>query len=299
MLIQSLQGLQEYVDSNTILGCQDTDGILSFPINCSTLSMQANAHYFGHPEWARNYLNVVHREPEFQQRWGAVIGSWQDKVVVDIGCAPGNVYAALKSVCGIPSRMIGVDISQGGLLIAKELGYIPVLADAQNLPFVSEFADVVTVNAALHHSDDMTMVLRESARIVRPGGLLITDHDLQRTMWNNNWMANFIWQARLPIYRLLGRGGHATADEQFWCQATEAHHRPGDGVTPEFFRNILEPMGFEVQLYPHNRTAGAEALEGKYGRAEWKVRLAQQFSGVNPDSQEGALVMMCVATRMG
>jgi ubiquinone/menaquinone biosynthesis C-methylase UbiE len=271
--------------------------ILSFPISPMSDSMKANAYYFGHPQWANDYLRVVHRDSYFCERWAAVIGDWQNQVVVDIGCAPGNVYAALRDRLGMPKELIGVDISYGGLKIAQSIGYTPVLADAQNLPFVSEFADIVMVNAALHHSDDMAKVLQEAARIVRPGGLLITDQDLQKTMWHDNAIARFIWRARLPIYRLLKRGGHATAHEQYWCQATEVHHLPGDGVTPEFFHHHLAPLGFDIQLYPHNRTIGAEILKHQMGRAEWNIRLAQRLSGVNPDAVEGALVMMCVARK--
>jgi ubiquinone/menaquinone biosynthesis C-methylase UbiE len=153
------------------------------------------------------------------------------------------------------------------------------------------------INGTLHHCDDMAQVLREAARIVRPGGLLITDHDLQATMLPNNAIAHWLWNLRLPIYRLVGRGGHATAEEQTWMVATEVHHHPGDGVNSEFFYNILEPLGFSVELFPHNRTVGASVLQGDWGRSSWNIRLAQWLSGVNPDSAEGALVIMCVAKR--
>lgn len=273
------------------------EGILSFKISNATAVLKANSYYFGHPDWARNYFEVVHRDRAFQDRWLAVMGSWHDQVVVDIGCGPGNVYAALRDRCGIPRLMLGVDVSQGGLKMAQELGYVPVLADAHQLPFVSGFADLVILNATLHHCEQMTQVLQEAARLVRPGGVLILDHDPQKQMWGNNIVAKLIWNLRLPIYRLLRRGGHTTSDEQMWSTATEAHHKPGDGVSSDFFHQVLQPLGFTVQLYPHNRTVGAEILQGERGRAEWRIRWSQWLSGVNPDTAEGALVLMCVATR--
>ncbi len=297
MLIQENNTLTHLIAKEQQVSAAWKDGILSFPIDHLSMGLKANAYYFGHPQWAKSYLDAVHRDREFQERWLAFTGSWKGKIVVDIGCGPGNVFAALHDRTGTPAQLIGIDVAHGGLKLAAELGYTPVLADAHQIPFISEFADIVLINGSLHHCDDMQRVLQEAARLVRPGGLLITDHDLQTTMWCNNAIARWLWNFRLPLYRLIRRGGHATIEEQNWMVATEIHHSPGDGVTPEFFRKTLQPMGFDVKLFPHNRTVGAEVLQGKRGRSAWNIRLAQWLSGVDPDSIEGALVMMCVAHR--
>ena len=273
-----------------------TQGILSFPVLRHTPALEANSYYFGRKDWARGYL-ACHQYRAFKDRWQALMGSWEDKIVVDVGCGPGNVYRSLRKRCGTPRLLIGVDVARGGLELAAKQGYIPVLADAQDLPFVSEFADIVVVNATLHHSDDMEQVLREAARLVRPGGLLVTDHDPQKSMFNDNLMAKLIWNGRLPIYRWMKRGGHSTADEQYWSTATEVHHKPGDGVTPKLFHETLEPMGFQVRLYPHNMKVGGEIVRGDRGLAPQKVRLAQRLTGVNPDSVLGAMMLMCVAVK--
>lgn len=267
-----------------------------FEVSRKSFGLYANSYYFGHERWARDYL-VCHQYKNFKNRWQQLMGSWENKIVVDIGCGPGNVYKSLRKRCGTPQQLIGVDVAAGSLQIAKELGYTTILADAQQLPFVSSFADIVTVNATLHHSDDMEQVLREAARIVKPGGKLITDHDPQKTMFNDNWIARLIWHARLPIYRWLKRGGHSTAIEQYWSTATEVHHRPGDGVTPELFHRVLDPMGFEIHLYPHNMRIGKDIVRGLRGRGPRYVRFSQRLTGVDPNSEKGAMMLMCVATR--
>jgi ubiquinone/menaquinone biosynthesis C-methylase UbiE len=297
MPAQVFTRLAPYLDQKVSADRSQENEILSFPIPHLTHSMKANCYYFGHPEWGRNYLNACHQYESFKSRWLTATGSWQDKIVVDIGCGPGNLYASLRDRCGTPQQLIGVDISAGALKMAQEIGYTPILADAQNLPFISGFADIVTLNATVHHCDDMAKVLQEAARLVRPGGLLITDHDPQKTAWADNAIGRFLWNARLPFYRLLKRGGHSTAEEQFWSTATEAHHRPGDGVTTEFFRQTLEPLGLTVDLYPHNHQVGAEVFHGVQGRQPWNIRLVQRLSGVNSDASEGAIVIMCVARR--
>ncbi|WP_026733414.1 class I SAM-dependent methyltransferase [Fischerella sp. PCC 9605] len=275
------------------------EGILICKLLNSTPAIQANSYYFGHPEWAKNYFEACHRDEKFVDLWQAVIGSWHDKIVVDIGCGPGNLYASLKERCGEPQLLLGVDVSHGALKMAQQIGYTPILADAQQLPLVSNFADIVMLNACLHHCDDMAKALAEAARLVRPGGLLISDHDPQRTAYQLWGLGLLLWQIRLPLYRLLKRGGHSTSEEQFWSVATEVHHKPGDGVKPELYYQVLEPLGFIVKLYPHNHTVGAEVLEGNYGRAFWKCRLAQRLSGIEPDSPKAALSLMCIATRQG
>jgi ubiquinone/menaquinone biosynthesis C-methylase UbiE len=193
--------------------------------------------------------------------------------------------------------LIGVDVSLGALKMAQEVGYTSVLADAQHLPFISEFADVVMLNACLHHCDDMAKVLAEAARLVRPGGLLITDHDPQLTAYQFRGLGLLLWQMRLPLYRLIKRGGHSTPTEQFWSTATEVHHKPGDGVTHQMYLQVLEPLGFKVELHPHNHKVGAAALQGNYGYSYWRCRITQLLSGINPMSPFAALSLMCIARR--
>jgi hypothetical protein len=103
---------------------------------------------------------------------------------------------------------------------------------------------------------------------------------------------------RLPTYHLMKVGFHASLAEQTIALASEIHHNPGDGVTPQFFESVLVPLGFEVRLYPHNHNLGEEVFSGKWGRSEKKVRIAQMLSGLDPDSGTSALSIMCVATRV-
>jgi len=53
------------------------------------------------------------------------------------------------------------------------------LADAENLPFERESYDLVTCRIAPHHFPDPVTFVRESARVLKPGGLLLVqDHVL-------------------------------------------------------------------------------------------------------------------------
>lgn len=273
---------------------QNSDGIWAAPIQPSP-AIEANSVYFSHPEWAKGYFDSCHRDPVFRERWLSVMGSWDNKVVVDIGCGPGNLYA---SIGGSPRAMIGVDVAEGSLKMAAQIGYTPVLADAHDLPFVSEFADIVTLNATLHHCEDMPTVLAEAARLVKPGGLLIIDHDPQRSAWYYQGLALMFYKMRLPIYRFFLRSLHIDSEERLTALKTEIHHRPGDGVTPELFTQTLRSKGFQIHLFPHNQTVGAEVLQGVQGKfPHWRYGLGQRLSGIDSLLPEAALSLMCVAQK--
>ena len=269
---------------------------LEFPIKQVTEGLKANAYYFDHNEWAEEYLTYCHRSDTFRSRWNAAMGSWNDKVVVDIGCGPGNIYATLQ---GKPKLLIGIDVAPRSLQLASKMGYSTVLADANDLPFQSGFADIVTLNATLHHTVDMATVLKEAGRLVKPGGVLITDHDPQHSSWNYKGIAKILWNARLLYYRYIGHGFHKTSEQQKWGLACEIHHKPGHGVTKELFNSTLKPLGFDVQIFPHNHTVGADALKGIKGKADLKYRLGNLLSGRNPSSSKSALTLMCVAKKKG
>ncbi|VTU21332.1 ubiquinone/menaquinone biosynthesis methyltransferase [Variovorax sp. PBL-H6] len=263
-----------------------------FPMPEPSEAIKANAHYFSNPQWAQEYLDYCHRSEHFRQRWLAAGGDWTGKVVVDLGCGPGNVFATLG---GKPAFLIGVDVAEGSLELAARNGYVALRADAAQVPLKSDFADIVAINASIHHCEDMRAVLREGARILKPGGALVTDHDPQLSAWDFKGLAKFMWDARLVIYRLIGHGFHKTGFQQACGLRTEIHHRPGDGVTEALFRETLEPLGFDVQVYRHNHEIGAEALQGQWGRAEFKYRVGNFLSGRDPKAAESALSLMCVA----
>jgi len=261
-----------------------------------TPEIKANSFYFSNPTWAKTYFEACHRGTAFSERWLAAAGSWDDKIVVDVGCGPGNLYANLG---GKPKLLIGVDVASGSLEMAQQIGYMPLLADAHTMPLITGFADIVAVNASLHHCTDMPKVLAESARLVRPGGILVVDHDPQLTAWDYKGLGLLLYKIRLGvIYRFFLRNLDVPDEERTQALATEVHHKPGHGVTKELFFETLEPMGFKVKVYPHNNAIGADALKGICGKPpHWRYQIGQLLSGINPYSLEAALSLMCVAIR--
>ncbi len=279
-------------DATVCLNMDDlpASGMLRF-----SSAMAANSYFFGHPIWGKEYFETSHRHNTFRDRWQAATGSWDNKVVIDIGCGPGNLYA---TVGGLPKVLIGVDISPGALKMAKKCGYMPLLADAQNLPLANGCADLVVVNATIHHCDDMSKVLAEAARIVKPGGILVTDKDAQSTALNLSGLGLFLREIRFFFYWIIQSKYYLSPEYRIARQATETHNRkPGDGITPEIYYKTLEPLGFEVDIFPHNHDLGIEVLAGAIGKMPWRRRLAQRLSGIDPDTPESAQSIMCIAKK--
>jgi SAM-dependent methyltransferase len=286
--------LENYLSPDAKILVNDKNLLASEIITYSP-SMEANSYFFGHPIWGKEYFETSHRHEIFRDRWLAATGSWDNKVVVDIGCGPGNLYA---TVGGSPKVLIGVDISPGALEMAEEVGYVPLLADAQQLPLADGCADLVVANATIHHCDDMAKTLAEAARLVKPGGLLVTDKDAQSTALNLRGLGLFLREIRFLFYWIIRSKYYLTAEYRDARQATETHNqKPGDGITPEIYYKTLEPLGFEVKVFPHNHDLGIEVLKGEIGRMSWKRRLAQRLSGINPDTPEAAQSIMCIARR--
>jgi SAM-dependent methyltransferase len=104
---------------------------------------------------------------------------FDDKVVVDIG--PG----ALGFPDACPARIsIGVEplahrFADAGLMLSSDAIYLAARAEA--IPLVSGTVDVVVARNSLDHVDDPRAAVAEARRLLRPGGTLILNFDVNHT----------------------------------------------------------------------------------------------------------------------
>ena len=96
-----------------------------------------------------------------------------DQRVVDVGCGPGALTAALVSRLGA-ERVAAVDPSEPFVAAARlRLPGVDVrLASAEALPFADGAFDAALAQLVVHFMDDPVAGLREMARVTRPGGVV-------------------------------------------------------------------------------------------------------------------------------
>lgn len=156
-----------------------------------------------------------------------------DAHVLDVGCGDGALAARLHAIRP-DIRIEGVDV------LVREHPAIPVRAfDGMRIPYADKSVDVVLMVDVLHHTDDPTVLLRESARVARVE-VLIKDHlregfAARLTLRGMDWIGNARHGVRLP-YTYLSRAEWTSAFDQSrllvrrWQSALHLYPAPASWV---------------------------------------------------------------------
>ena len=113
--------------------------------------------------------------------WRGAAGIGPGDLVLDAGCGVGGPAIAIARDLG--AIVHGVTISpvqvRLGRVLAAEAGVADRvhlhLADFHQLPFADERFDAVMVMEATCYSDDLSGLIGELARVLRPGGTLVRE----------------------------------------------------------------------------------------------------------------------------
>ena len=114
--------------------------------------------------WFRGFRRFV--APAVQE----LAGPRRDLRLLDCGCGTGHNLVSLLHPYG---RAFGFDLTPGGLMHAKATGFPVARADMSRIPFQSRQFDIVTSFDVFQYVHDDFAVMKEMARVLKPGGGLV------------------------------------------------------------------------------------------------------------------------------
>ncbi len=161
--------------------------------------------------------------------------------VVDVAVGTGLLAREAVAITGSRRSVIGVDLSEGMLAIARDKLGIPLLQGAaEGLPLAGEVADFVTMGYALRHVADLMTVFREFHRVLRRGGTLLLLEIGRPDKPLNRAVASTYLGRVVPFLCLLTTGGTRTRTLMRYHWETIENCVPGERIL-----QAMRDSGFE------------------------------------------------------
>jgi demethylmenaquinone methyltransferase/2-methoxy-6-polyprenyl-1,4-benzoquinol methylase len=121
-----------------------------------------------------NWLFSLGTGAQYRRRCLVRAGLRPGNRVIDIAVGTGLLAREAVAVTGDRRHVIGLDLSEGMLAIARDKLGIPLIQGAaEELPLAGDIADFVTMGYALRHVSDLIGVFREFHRVLRHGGTVL------------------------------------------------------------------------------------------------------------------------------
>ena len=111
--------------------------------------------------------------------------------VLDVGCGNGFIAHHLSAM--LHTDVVGIDLTTS---VDAPIDYRRY--DGARFPVDEDSIDAVLFCYVLHHAQDVSVVLNETRRVLRDGGLVVIYEDIPRSWWDKGlcWFHNQQWRGR-------------------------------------------------------------------------------------------------------
>ncbi len=134
---------------------------------------------------------------------------FRGKEILDSGCGPGRYIDIFRRFS--PKRIVGMDQGKQLVEVVRErfkgdpLVFIEQ-GTAEKLTYPDNSFDIVFSNGVIHHTPaDLLTMLKDHARVLRPGGvmfiMLVGKGGLELKLWE--WVRSFLYD--IPLEEMLGQ----------------------------------------------------------------------------------------------
>jgi ubiquinone/menaquinone biosynthesis C-methylase UbiE len=173
---------------------------------------------------------------------------------LDFGCGSGNLTGQLLD---LGAEVTAADVSREflGLVVDSYAGrpLSTFLLNGENLEGVADASfDLVATYSVLHHIPDYLAALGELARVCRPGGVLVIDHERNEAYWRRDPIyAEFLDRAlKFDWRKYLRPANYFHRLWRLWDprHATEGdiHVWPDDHIEWPRIKETLAAAGFDI-----------------------------------------------------
>jgi len=127
------------------------------------------------------YFRALHRR---LAHWLARLLPAGSARVLDAGCGTGGFIRSLRG--SQPNwQVTGVDVSPVACALARERTGVEITEGSVTvLPFADGLFDAIVTGDVLYHVEDAAAALREFARCVKPGGVVLVNEPAYRWLWS-------------------------------------------------------------------------------------------------------------------
>jgi len=145
-----------------------------------------------------------------------IIGAQKPNTILDIATGTGDLAIMLAQLK--PSKIVGLDLSEGMLAVGKEKVRVKNLSqiitmtqgDSENLPFENNSFDAITVAFGVRNFENLDKGLSEIFRVLKPRGTLVILEFSQPESFVMKHLYGFYSQYILPFFgRLISKDNAA------------------------------------------------------------------------------------------